>query len=69
MKIIVYIKAAIVTGALSLIIWFGMLFARTEILEAFFIEISLFIFLYFGALAFIEEKSPESGNSQSNKEK
>lgn len=58
---IIYIKAAVLTGAMSLIIWFGLLFAGTEVLDAFFIEISLFIFLYFGVLAVIE-KSPTDGS-------
>lgn len=65
---IIYIKAAILTGAMSLIIWFVMLFTGTEVLEAFFIEISLFIFLYFGVLAVIE-KSPTDGSPKGQKEK
>jgi len=52
---IICIKAAVLTGAMSLTIWFGLLFAGTEVIDAFFIEISLFIFLYFGVLAAIEK--------------
>lgn len=56
---IIYIKAAVLTGAMSLITWVMMLYAGTEALEAFFIEISLFIFLYFGVLEAIE-KAPRT---------
>lgn len=65
---IIYIKAAVLTGSMSLIIWFMMLFAGTKVLDAFFIEISLFIFLYFGVLSVIE-KSPTDGSPKGQKEK
>ena len=65
---IIYIKAAMLTGAMSLIIWFMMLFGGTEALEAFFIEILLFIFLYFGVLAAIE-KAPRMAVQQGETKK
>lgn len=68
-QIILYLKAATLSGAAALLIMVSLLYAGAEALGALFWMLIVFLALYFGALAVIEEKSPESGNSQSGKEK
>ncbi|WP_230398011.1 hypothetical protein [Novisyntrophococcus fermenticellae] len=65
-QIILYLKATVLSGAAALLLMVSLLYAGVEVLDVFFWMLLTYFGLYFGVLAVIEEKSPESGNSQSN---
>lgn len=63
---LLYLKATVLSGAAALLLMVSLLYAGVEVLDVFFWMLLTYFGLYFGMLAVIEEKSPESGNSQSN---
>lgn len=59
---ILYLKAAAISASASLIVMIAMLYGGIEVLDVFFYVILIYFGIYFGMLAFIEEKSPVDGS-------
>lgn len=55
-QIILYLKAAILSGAAALLLIVSLLYAGVEVLDALFWMLIVFLFGYFGILAVIEER-------------
>lgn len=53
---ILYFKAATLSGAAALLLMVSLLYAGAEALDALFWMVIVFLALYFGALAVIEER-------------
>jgi len=50
-----YIKSAVLSSMLALVLFCGLMYGQCEILNAFFIVVMFYVFLYFCILAVIEE--------------
>lgn len=59
---ILYLKAAAISVVASLIVMIALLYGGVEVLDAFFYVLLTYFGIYFGILAFIEEKSPVDGS-------
>ncbi len=55
-QIILYLKAAILSGAAALLIMVSLLYAGMEVLDVFFWMLIVFLIGYFSILAVIEER-------------
>lgn len=66
---ILYLKAAVVSVVASLIVMVALLYGGAEVLDTFFYVLLTYFGIYFGMLAFIEEKSPTDGSPKGQKEK